>query len=532
MQNPDEASDVPPAPPKGKRRRLLSTSTESDSETDSTLWVDDDTLANPDDVKDTVVNMDNPDIDEPSDSSEGEDAEEQVKNDLRKRFVEFIIQKYGTSEEKEEKEEAPKRKPRAPRQKVEKPPIKLTKVEETYYKSLSSDDRKNMFDLMTHIANFGVDSGDIPYKFRLLRLPISDYLKSNVLKKITALNDLGNEGGGDVFKLKTWIDAFFRIPFGKTVPLPVTLDDGRKACTEFMNKSMKTMENAVYGMKTAKTHIMQVLAQWIVNPKSVGNVLALQGPMGVGKTGFAKNAIAKVLNRPFQFFSLGGASDIANFVGHSFTYEGSMWGRIADSIMQAGCMNPIMYFDEVDKISTTSHGQEIVSMLIHLTDRTQNSHFHDRYFTGVDLDLSQCLFVFSFNDINNVHPILRDRMTVINCAGYTETDKKAILKRHIWPQMMERLNFSYKDVTILDSAITFLISEYSSEEKGVRCLIRAVETMLTRLNMLRVSDRESMRDYKFYLDFETPFIITETIVKTLLTDYNEKEIEVWRSLYT
>ena len=105
-----------------------------------------------------------------------------------------------------------------------------------------------------------------------------------------------------------------------------------------------------------------------------------------------------------------------------------MCGRIAESLMQSRCMNPVLYFDELDKISTTPHGEEIVGMLIHLTDRTQNSQFHDKYFAGVDFDLSQCLFVFSFNDESKIHPILRDRIQVINCSGYTVEDKTAILK--------------------------------------------------------------------------------------------------------
>ena len=133
-------------------------------------------------------------------------------------------------------------------------------------------------------------------------------------------------------------------------------------------------------------------------------------------TSLARNGIAKALKRPFQFFSLGGASDIAHYVGHSYTYEGSIWGRIIDSIMQAGCMNPVLYFDELDKVSSTPHGEEIISMLIHLTDRSQNMQYHDRYFAGVDFDLSQCLFVFSFNDESKVHPVLKDRMNVIQLS--------------------------------------------------------------------------------------------------------------------
>jgi len=375
-----------------------------------------------------------------------------------------------------------------------------------------------------------LDEGDTPHKFRVLQLPISDYVKSSVIKKISAIAEICSEGG-DGHKLRSWVDAFMRIPFGKTVPLPIQMKDGQEKCTQFMVNSRKKMDKHIYGMEPAKLQIMQIIAQWIVNPSSVGNVIALQGPMGVGKTSFARKAIAEVLDRPFEFFTLGGASDIANFTGHSYTYEGSLWGRIADSLMHAGTMNPVMYFDELDKISSTPQGEEIVSMMIHMTDRSQNTQFHDRYFAGVDFDLSQCLFIFSFNDIEKVHPILRDRMTVIHCGGYNEKDKTVILKDYIWPQILDTLCFSTKDVTLSEAAIKFMIEEYSKDEKGVRTLIRTVESMMTRLNMLRVAKHESMKDYKFYMDVQFPLAISESVVKTLLSDFEKKEPESWKSLY-
>ena len=194
-------------------------------------------------------------------------------------------------------------------------------------------------------------------------------------------------------------------------------------------------------------------------------------------------------------------------------------------------MNPVVYFDELDKVSTTPHGEEIVSMMIHMTDRSQNTQFHDRYFTGVDFDISQCLFVFSFNDIEKVHPILRDRMTVIHCGGYSESEKIVILKDYILPEILERLRFSRTDVVLTDQALKYIISEYSSDEKGVRTLIRTVESMMTRINMLRITKHESMRDYKFYMDIDLPLTVTETVVKKILCDYTKKETETWRSLY-
>jgi ATP-dependent Lon protease len=416
---------------------------------------------------------------------------------------------------------------RKPKKQTVEAAIKLTSKERAYFEKLPVDKQKELNEFMIQIKNFGAES-DIPLKFQIVRLPISEYIKTTVLKKLTAIED----DSGESYKLKNWVDAFLRIPFGRIVPLPVKLSDGREKCSAFMRDSKATLDKAVFGMSTAKTQIMQVLAQWIASPNSIGNVIALQGPAGVGKTSIAKNGIAKALHRPFQFFSLGGASDVSTFIGHSYTYEGSMWGRVADSLMHAKCMNPIMYFDELDKISGTPHGEEIASILIHLTDRTQNSQFHDRYFSGIEFDVSQCLFVFSFNDITQVNPILRDRMQVIHCSGYTAKEKQSILEQYVWPDLLQRLNFTKEDILLTDEASKFIISEYSAKEEGVRTLIRTAEAIITRLNMLRIADEETMKDYKFYTKVEFPLCLKESIIKTLLADTNTKEPETWRTMYT
>jgi len=498
------------------------------------LWIDDDTLYSDSDDESDYIPEQQPvsvnihfhaNVSAYEEESESEE-EEETNND---EFINYLLNKYVGKIEEEEEEEKPKR--GAAKKGKDKIPIKLSQAEIKYYNSLNSKKQKELFEVMSRISKLGFEDGEVPYKFRILELPISDYSKSQILKKITALSDMPPDSG-ESYKLKNWIDGFLRIPFGKTTPLPVKFTDGRDKCTTFMRDARLTMDKSIYGMNGAKTQIMQILAQWIVNPNSVGNVIALKGPMGVGKTSFAKNAIAKVLNRPFQFFSLGGASDVSNFVGHSYTYEGSIWGRIADALMHAGTMNPVFYFDELDKISTTPHGEEIVSMMIHMTDRSQNSEFHDRYFSGVELDLSQCLFVFSLNDIDRVHPILRDRMTVIQCDGYNEKDKKEILKGYVWPQLLERLKFDEKDLVLTDEGMQYMIHEFSNQEKGVRTLIRTVESLMTRLNMLRVSYDESMKEYPFYMDLQFPLTINQNVLKILLGDLNPKEPETWIHMYT
>lgn len=509
-----DMADPPPAPPPPVKKK------KRDGQ-DETLWIKDDTLSTSEDDKPTVSAPTTTTDEEYAPDEEAE--EEQDKED---EFLDFLMDKYigkGTGKGPKTRAQSAKSVPKLP--------ISLSKDELEYFKNQSPERRSSLVSLMTKLTSMSINEGDVPRKFRILELPISDYIKSNVIKKMTAVEEMGPDSG-EAYKLRNWIDAFLRIPFGKIVPLPVTLDHGPMLCNAFMTDARRTMDKHIYGMTPAKTQILQILAQLVVNPKSVGNVIALQGSMGVGKTSLARNAIAEVMKRPFEFFSLGGASDIAGFVGHSYTYEGSMWGRIADSIMHAGAMNPVMYFDELDKVSTTPHGDEIVNMLIHLTDRSQNSQFHDRYFSGVDFDLSQCLFVFSFNDIDKVHPILRDRMTVIHCGGYNEIDKKVILKEYIWPQLLDRLKFKKEDVEMTDSAIKYIITDYSGEEKGVRTLIRTVEGMMTRLNMLRVMNDESVKEYSFYVEYKTPFTLTEPVVRKLLTDIAKKDPENWRAMYS
>lgn len=447
---------------------------------------------------------------------ESEDEEEsESESEEEDDFISHLKKKYadGPSKHRSIRNEAPA--------------IELNDDEEEYFEDLSKSKRRRLNEHMKRLSSL-IEEGDVPFKFRVLELPIPDSLKAAVIKKIDILNEMDSSEG---YKLRTWVESFLRIPFGKMVTLPVKLSDGPEPCAKFLSNTRDMLDKAVYGMPTAKTQIMQTLAQWISSPGSLGNVIALKGPPGVGKTSIAKNGVAQVLQRPFEFFSLGGASDSANFVGHSFTYEGSMCGRIVDSLMTARCMNPVLYFDELDKISTTSHGDEIVSMLIHLTDRSQNSQFHDRYFAGVDFDLSQCLFVFSFNDESKVHPILRDRMQVINCSGYNADDKKSILTKYVWPQILERVQLTGQ-LTLTEDAVKYLIEEFSKDEEGVRTLIRSVESLVTRINLLRIADEKTAKDYVFYKKIALPCTLDVETVRHILKDTATVVNESWRHLYT
>ncbi len=448
-----------------------------------------------------------------NDEDEADDEEEEID------FIKYLEEKYVKPKD---------RKKLAAEIEDSTPAMQLCEDEETYFSDLPVTKKRKLNAKMKALSKL-VPNGNVPYKFRVLELPISDSAKAAVIKKIDTLNVM-SEDGNEVHKLRNWIEGFLRVPFGLQVPLPVKLEDGVDVCGKFLHESQDTLDKAVYGMSSAKVQIMQILAQWISNPTSVGNTIALKGPPGTGKTSLARNGISAALKRPFQFISLGGATDASTFVGHSYTYEGSVWGRVADALMHSRCMNPVFYFDEVDKISSTPHGDEIVSLLIHMTDRSQNSQFHDRYFAGIDFDLSQCLFVFSFNDESKIHPVLKDRMQVITCPGYNPEEKDHILTKYIMPQILERNNL--KELSFTPEAIKHLIEEYSKNEEGVRTLIRTVETIVTRINLLRIADEQTAKSYKFYTKITLPFAVNVETVKHILAEGEPtKKYEPWMHMY-
>ena len=412
---------------------------------------------------------------------------------------------------------------------ADEPPLKLSRRERDFFETLPKTIRKATVKKMELVSKM-VEESDTPYKFRILDMNTSAKIQSEIIRKVDAMTRMGSDSG-EAQKLRNWVDGILRVPFGKTINLPVTMKDGPEKCSQFLKEATEKMDKSTYGMAPAKTQIMQVIAQWISNPASVGNVIAMQGAPGVGKTAFARNGIAGVLQRPFMFFSLGGASDVAHYVGHSYTYEGSMWGRIIDAIIQSGCMNPVLYFDELDKVSGTPHGEEIISMLIHLTDRSQNSQYHDRYFAGIDFDLSQCLFVFSFNDESKVHPVLKDRMRVINLAGYKDHEKKVIIANYVWPEVLKHAGIPVGQLSAEEDAANYIIKEFSAGEEGMRNLIRIVEGIVARVNLLRISDETTAKAYKFWIPTAFPLKLTRKMIETLLCDFNAASPEHWRSLY-
>jgi ATP-dependent Lon protease len=244
-----------------------------------------------------------------------------------------------------------------------------------------------------------------------------------------------------------------------------------------------------------------------------------------------KEGISKILNRPFAFIALGGATDSSFLEGHGYTYEGSTWGKIVQILIESKCMNPVIYFDELDKISETPRGEEIAGILTHLTDTTQNSQFHDKYFTEIKFDLSKCLFIFSYNDEKKVNPILRDRMYRIKTKGYIPKEKTIIANNYLLPKIREQVRFNEGEIYIANDVLAHIVDNHCNKEDGVRNLKRCLEIIYTKLNLYRLMKPGSnLFEGEMALKVEFPFNVTKDIVDKLIKRETDG-LETWRSLY-
>ena len=384
----------------------------------------------------------------------------------------------------------------------------------TFFDGLEKDKQVKLIKEVREVNK--ISNVETPYRINLLQSEIPHVFKSIALKKLNSLKYM-EPGSGEFYKIKNWVDTFMRIPFNTYKTLPVTMNDGVEKCHEFIENAQKTLDDAVYGLDDAKMQIMQMLGQLVTNPQAIGSAIAIKGPMGTGKTTLVKEGISKILDRPFAFLALGGATDSSFLEGHSYTYEGSVWGKIVQILLDSKCMNPVIYFDELDKISDTPKGEEIAGILTHLTDTSQNSQFHDKYFSEIDFDLSKCLFIFSYNDENKVNPILRDRMYRIQTKGYDIKEKVVISNNHVLPKIREQVKFSQEDVVIPEDTVRHVVTNYCDKEDGVRNLKRCLEIVHTKLNLYRLmKPGTNLFNKEMTLDVSFPLIVTTEVVDKLL----------------
>ena len=309
------------------------------------------------------------------------------------------------------------------------------------------------------------------------------------------------------------LDSFLINPIIKNLDIKndiTIINNELNKITNFMSDVKITLDKSVFGHENAKKQIERIIGQWINGDldNNTSHVLGFEGNPGIGKTTLAKG-LANCLkdengvSRPFSLVALGGDSNASTLLGHSYTYVGSNYGSIVQILIDKKCMNPIILFDEVDKISKTEHGREITGVLTHLLDTTQNNCFQDKYFSGIDLDLSKVLFILAYNDAESIDKILLDRVHRIKFDSLSIEDKIIISNKHLLPELYKQIGLE-NIIFFSDEVLKFIIEEYTLEP-GVRKLKEKLFEIVGDINL------EILKN--IFNEFEFPIKITIEDIK-------------------
>jgi hypothetical protein len=474
---------------------------------------------------------------------EDKNFENEDKNEVLTKLKEIVqknpkdksIQKCIEVYEKETKYETKKKEKKEQKQKEKNMRIfrkilsdKNSMNDFSFYEKLDINYQKKLIKELREINK--ITRIEKPYRMTLLEADIPVQFKAAAFKKVNSLRYM-ESGTGEFYKIKNWVDTFMKIPFTNYKTLPVSIENGIDSCHDFMANSQKILNEAVYGLNDAKMQIMQMLGQLLTNPKAIGTAIAIHGPPGTGKTSLVKEGISKILNRPFAFIALGGATDSSFLEGHGYTYEGSTWGKIVQILIDSKCMNPVIYFDELDKISDTPRGEEIAGILTHLTDTSQNSEFHDKYFSEINFDLSKCLFIFSYNDETKVNSILKDRMYRIKTKGYSSKEKIAIANNYLLPKIREQVKFNADDIIISNDILNYINEHHCNKEDGVRNLKRCLEIIYTKLNLYRLMKPDTnLFEEELSFKVKFPFEVTKVVVDKLIKKETDG-LDTWKNMF-
>lgn len=279
-------------------------------------------------------------------------------------------------------------------------------------------------------------------------------------------------------KLKEWVRNALALPFDRT--LHISLD---------LSSIKNNLDRNLFGMTKAKEKILIYLSARMKNPNMKKNVLGLIGNPGVGKT-MLVNLLAKSSGIPFEQISFGGLKDGAFLTGHEYVYIGSRPGEISNSLVRMGCKNGIIFLDEFEKVY-----DNCASTLLHILDSSTNNRFKDKYFNGLEYDLSQVWFILSMNS-KPTDKALDDRIYYIEIDDYTIEEKKCILRDYLLPKALENIGLKHGSIVLNNGAIDLLVEKIDN----VRGLNDTISFIVNKID---------------YLGKKYPFTVTKALVETL-----------------
>ena len=309
----------------------------------------------------------------------------------------------------------------------------------------------------------GEDNEDDAYSYinEIIQLKADEKTKDKLMKEADKLTKLP-PSSQEAFVIKNYLDTVLDLPWGKYTKAKLSIE-----------KAEAVLEKDHYGLKKVKERILEFLAVHMLNPEIKGQIICLAGPPGIGKTSIAKS-VAKAMGRKYARVSLGGVRDEADIRGHRKTYVGAMPGRVITAISQAGSMNPLILFDEIDKLCSDIKGDPSSAML-EVLDGEQNNTFRD-HFIEVPFDLSKAVFITTANDTGAIPGPLLDRMEIIELPSYTAVEKFHIAKEHLIPKQLKEHGLKASQLKIDDQAINDIVQFYT-KEAGVRTLERKIASI-------------------------------------------------------
>jgi endopeptidase La len=359
----------------------------------------------------------------------------------------------------------------------------------------------NMLEELEKISS--VNSNDIDLKKQIItNKNMPDYVKKIAIQKLEETK----YGSSENYKHIDYVKTLIEYPWiGKNyTDIFSTLNNDIDSAKDFMNNSKIKMNQIIYGHDKCKETMIELIAKWISNPKSIGKCIGLNGPPGVGKTLFGK-ALGDILGIPFAQINVGGIDDASVLSGHSFTYSNAQPGLIIRKMIQAGSPRCIIFIDEIDKTGIKYGINEIMNILIHITDPNTNDNFNDKFFQEVTFPLSKVLFIFSYNDQSKIDKILLDRIEQINVEAYSTIEKINIFKNYLLKEILNEVNFNNDLIKFEDKAIEHLIETYTYEA-GVRGLKRKLEKILLKINLDKIYSNGVFENNKTQIDITVELI--------------------------